>query len=580
MSSGIGPAPANSSWSMKALLRLLALWAALAALWWLLARMGQGDASEWLSVAGCSVFLPLAVWLTTRVGAVLPTNVALRLLFWTTAVGGWLAVFLLGQAACEAAAPHLRQPFWIACALAGMVAAWLAARSGLRRLRAGFSGPAAGFSILLVVIAFYGRYFEARTHFIAAGAEERWREIGMPMDELTITLEPQRENAGSAVARQVFYEVVGEHFYKAGTSAEAEETAAVRPDPELLTSAHEILDQVRPIADRFAVPAQPAARLALAAPRLDAAYLQVLSAEDPRWACRPTDGYRIDVPSFLGMRKLAQICVADATRRGAAGDEEGAAQALASVRKFQSGLRENPTLVSLMISVAVDALVAQRQAFLPANDENPLKIAEDVAYFRSELPKRLQLEAWTCLHHTDQISDERVVLQPQTPQLPRWSRRLLGKPYARRQFALSARNNAEHAALWLDPKTYELPDLGAGLDEAISKANPCVWEVAAARAVLRIHATLLLREQGALIREARATLAAGQPLTSRDSVVLRGVRWELIANAETNTVATRLVNPPSWLDSKVIGEHFWILPIDGSAAWQFASPARTAVTSQ
>src|SRR5947209_16654202 len=98
MRSGIGPAPANYCRTMKALLRLIPLWTALAALWWLLARMGDDDLPEWLSITGWSLLLPLAVWLTAWAVAVWPRTAALRLLFWTVVGAGWLAVFLVAQA--------------------------------------------------------------------------------------------------------------------------------------------------------------------------------------------------------------------------------------------------------------------------------------------------------------------------------------------------------------------------------------------------------------------------------------------------------------------------------------------------
>src|SRR4051812_36809320 len=108
---------------MKALLRPLALWAALAALWWLLARTGSADLPGWLSLAGWFLLLPLAVSLTGTCAVVVPANLGLRLLFWTTTVGGWVAVLLAGQAGFEGAATALRQTLWVACAVAAAVAA-------------------------------------------------------------------------------------------------------------------------------------------------------------------------------------------------------------------------------------------------------------------------------------------------------------------------------------------------------------------------------------------------------------------------------------------------------------------------
>jgi hypothetical protein len=82
------------------------------------------------------------------------------------------------------------------------------------------------------------------------------------------------------------------------------------------------------------------------------------------------------------------------------------------------------------------------------------------------------------------------------------------------------------------------------LHETVSTANPSAMDVNFVRASMRIHAMLLLREQTELIRNARASLAAGRPVESHDSAVLPGLRWELTADAEKNTVATRLAGAP------------------------------------
>jgi hypothetical protein len=158
------------------------------------------------------------------------------------------------------------------------------------------------------------------------------------------------------------------------------------------------------------------------------------------------------------------------------------------------------------------------------------------------------------------------------PCLPEWARRVVAQPYARRQLALAASNGAEHAALWRDPATYRLPDFGAARATAISASRPSLFDVPSGRAILRIHATLLVREQAALIREARAAFATGQPVPSRESVVVPSLRWELTADPEQRTLAMRLSKPPEWLADPTlhVRNDFWVLPLDGTIAWQFA----------
>jgi hypothetical protein len=122
-----------------------------------------------------------------------------------------------------------------------------------------------------------------------------------------------------------------------------------------------------------------------------------------------------------------------------------------------------------------------------------------------------------------------------------------------------------------------LPDLGMSLHEAVSEAHPSVMNANTVRCAMRIDATLLLREQTELLRDARARLAAGLAVESRDSVVIPGLRWELIADAEKHTVAMRLIGAPEWIrKNEVTRPDFWVLPLDGSVAWQFRLPVRTA----
>lgn len=141
-------------------------------------------------------------------------------------------------------------------------------------------------------------------------------------------------------------------------------------------------------------------------------------------------------------------------------------------------------------------------------------------------------------------------------------------------------NYVEHVNIRKSPNTLRLPDFGAALHETVSTKNPTASEINVIRSAMRIHATLLLREQTELIRQARARLAAGLPVESRESVVLPATRWELIGDAQKNTVTTRLVNAPEWIVKNTVtgnGADFWVLPIDGSKAWQFRQPVRTAM---
>jgi hypothetical protein len=147
----------------------------------------------------------------------------------------------------------------------------------------------------------------------------------------------------------------------------------------------------------------------------------------------------------------------------------------------------------------------------------------------------------------------------------------------RHEFANAALNGAEHVAILQSPGWQKAPDLGARRHEAVSEANPSFVEMNTIRALERLYATLLLREQVELIRDARARLAMGKPLEARRSIVLPRLWWELRGDPERATVSTRLQNAPEWVVSKqATGDRFWALPIDGSVPWRFHRAAQTA----
>ena len=140
-----------------------------------------------------------------------------------------------------------------------------------------------------------------------------------------------------------------------------------------------------------------------------------------RRAIRTTDGYLIDVPNFLGVRQFAQITAADAMRRLSMGDEDGAMRALAAAQRLRDGLRENPTLVSLMIAVAVDGLVSAKQVRLPRSEDGAPSLAGEVTRVRAEFLRTLQLEAWVALQmarRMDAIHETSAVQRRHAA--PRW----------------------------------------------------------------------------------------------------------------------------------------------------------------
>jgi hypothetical protein len=231
-----------------------------------------------------------------------------------------------------------------------------------------------------------------------------------------------------------------------------------------------------------------------------------------------------------------------------------------------------------MIHVAVEALMAPQQVRLSATGDGLASLTGDAAAMQTALIRTLQWESWVMLRHADEMSSEYFQFGTQSPVLPQWARRVADRQFMSRQCAIAALNGAEHVAIRQAPATFALADFGASQDEAITLRNPSLCDLNVSRAAMRIYATLLLREQTELIRDARRRIAAGEPVQSRDSVVFPGVRWELTADADKRTISTQLVNAPEWIlsGSATGGNEFWALTPDGSATWQFKRQGSTA----
>ncbi len=374
------------------------------------------------------------------------------------------------------------------------------------------------------------------------------------------------------VVRQVLREQVGSHFYKDGTRAAERE-----PTIEKSKTTKGFIDLVRkvdfaklPPSDDIDLTSQPVAAFAPLAPALETDYRRILAVEPPVWATDPNDGFFMNVPNFLGIRQFAQLTAIDAVRRFSVGDQEGAARAIAAGLHLREGLRKNPNLVSLMIGIAVDGLLTAQQVRLPASENGLRSVADDTVRQRAELIWQLRIEGWLCLKMADKIAEDAVAGQTTAELLPKWARKIVSEPWFRRECAIAVLNGAEHARIAVSPQTLALPDLGAGLHDAVSKSVPTLMEANITRAAMRLHAVLLLREQAELIRDARARLAAGRPVESHDSVVLPGLRWELTADVEKGTVTTRLVGEPEWIaQHDVTPDDFW------SSRWMAVWPGNS-----
>lgn len=575
---------------MKLVIRTFILWGLLAGLAWLTGASTrdyftepQGSAHTHLPAGfdplliigiATAVIPAFCMWLTMTSVPLMPRHWLGRLAFWMGTVVMWLWLVLEIQARVEFD-PIERAVLLFGGGVTLLIAVWLSFRVRpfpIWRI----AGEIAVVCALYGIIGGVALYsYNAGTRALGRRAEARWAEIGLPLSEFEKTLVPDQENAGSEVLRQVLREQVYARFYKDGTRAGDREPAIAQSEDkkQLFLKLAKIAAATVPPSDDVEPSPKFAALIGPLANSLDADYRRILAVEPATWASDPRDGYYINVPNFVGIRRLAQLAAVDAMRRISEGDQEGAARALSAGQHMTGGLRQNPTLVSLMIYVAVDSLVASQRARLPSEDGGLQAVAKDAADLRNEFLKRLQLEGWLCLHFNTAFGIQATSPTPG----PRWLTQIYDRAQLQRQAMMAALNGAEHAAIAKDPATISLPDLGASKHEAISEAFPTYMDFNANRAMMRITASLLLREQSELIRLARARVATGTPMEAYPSAVVPSARWELKLDPEKATVTTRLVGAPEWIVTHVVTPaDFWCLPLDGSVAWQFHKPTQAA----
>jgi hypothetical protein len=528
-----------------------------------------------LPVADVVLFIlpPIAAALTVLSRGWIAASRATRIIWWLITLTAWLglAVLTIGHwqnAHCR----DDRQQLLLSSSITLFVAGWLAIRiRAFPSLRTLLEGGAAAVVIVLGIAGVAFRY-EYRTRQIEAEALARWAAIGRPMDRFEKTLTASEENAALSTFGEVLLQQVNSGLYKI-TDADADE-----PKPSVPQEVIDVISRTLPPADQISPDGKATPTLDSRTEQLDAAYARILAQEAPTWAANPADSWRMRVPNFLGLRMFTQLVRADAVRRLERGDLAGAGRALAAAHRAHEKLPENPALVSLMIRIAIDAMLVSPEAWLPAETGALEAIAADATRLKAALLRSLQLEAWCFLRDHPRFESLRPA-QSLGIQLsvPEWVDRWLTDAVLRRESALAALSTAENVAILQDAKSLAQPDLGLKALEEVTQRIPSQFAPRVTRALLRIHATLLLREQSALLRLAREHMASGQPLEPRDSVVLPGRRWHFTADPVAHTVALRLDQIPTFITEQVVtDQRFWILPLDGSKSWQFRPPTRAA----
>jgi hypothetical protein len=323
-------------------------------------------------------------------------------------------------------------------------------------------------------------------------------------------------------------------------------------------------------------------------------YRDVLRLESPVWGYDPADCWEIRVPNFQAARMLSQMIVGDACLKFQKGDVEGAGRAAAANLRLVKNMGEQPILVSCMIHCAIECLLQRVLVRLPAEPDGLKNLASDVQTERERLRTAIQAGYYSELLWPDHAHfNPREILSLNTINsatgispirpLGEWLLGWCGRSWFKLQVAKVHQISAKEVEVTQRASELAASDLGT---EEMNRDTSGVGVLIPnfQRAWLRINFMLLLREQTELIRLARTWMQSGKTgdLGDWSSVVIPGSKWEIKGEAGTNSVSLRLTPIPSWVSKKsVIDDSFFLLPLDGSKSWKFASPPKgTAAVAQ
>jgi hypothetical protein len=215
---------------------------------------------------------------------------------------------------------------------------------------------------------------------------------------------------------------------------------------------------------------------------------------------------------------------------------------------------------------------------IPGPGDSFGQIAAELAAAREQMVRTFQIEAWAI----ESIAPQAVgLIQPvgDSREQPTWAHQFVSNLYFVRQCRQTQMSYALRTRNFLDPAMQQTPDRALRQMDEYESAHPS-FAANTLRSAMRLESVFLLREQVEIIREARERLAAGLPAESQVSVTFPACRWEVSTDLEKRSVTTRLVNAPDWVvKNAVTAPDFWVLPIDGSVAWQFRSNAGTTAAN-
>ncbi|MEA3213096.1 MAG: hypothetical protein QOE70_6153 [Chthoniobacter sp.] len=531
------------------------------------------EVGAWAFVA----FAPAAVLIAVRqaLHAAGGRARALRIGWWIiTLIGGGLAA-LPFQAQWEKLSHDSSQALLVALAAQalGLLLVWRRARwSSSLALRAWLPDAA----VALGCVALLGGAGWRAADRYTGQKEERalalWASIGRPMREFEHGLQVVEENSALAALLGDLQPLGIVSLYKATGQSPRRDTLTLPPEVIALLTSTETS-----AADRVDLAAPGTPFLDAHADQLAQIYQAILEREPAVWAFDPANLPVPPVPNFLATRLCAQLFCADALRRFSLGDSGGANSAVHAGLRMSEKLRDQPILVSIMVQIAVEALFAKAEARLPAETGAWDRLATEAPQMREAFRRAIQCESraidrWASGDFDAQLLTDGVLSESTLGfKLPRWAERLAWRPLMRLEAARASLCNAEAIRVVASSETLRTDDLAEARMNGFYEQHPSVMAVNVLRAWARLHGTLLLREQTALIRSARSQLQSGVPgePTDAPSNVIPGARWKITLDRAAQTVTLKLENAPRWVTgSNAFGPGFYLLPLDGSRGWK------------
>ena len=429
------------------------------------------------------------------------------------------------------------------------------------------------FAVLLALSCWYGYDFHVSR--LEREADARWTQLGRPPEQFFATeAKPQTENASLAELRRDLAPLGFRSMYKNDLYASTETPGGVV----------DIISLRLPAGDDVNLGKTSSAFLDEHSETLVGIYARIISREPPRWAFEPKDGPVLRVPNFLMLRQLAQITTADALRRISLGDHAGAVSAIAAMQRINEGVHGNPILVSRMIHVAIEACTTRARCRLPAEPGEWKKLPGEIDRLREGIRCAMQIEG--CIlsdfaRHAswEQLNPEGILAKDFCAlPLPNFFRFKAARQWLRRESAVSSSGHAEVVRLSLQPGHFSVSDLGHAEIDAILKRFDSSTACNFSRSWQRTNVTAILNEQTEITRRARSWLddASADVPAKLSSHAIPGATWSIKLDREKRDLRLVLEGAPAWVTkSNVLGEGFYLMPLDGSGTWQFGPKAKS-----